>query len=158
MNEPFLPRSTPRPYLILWLLALFVSAQVAIAWLQYRQSEDELQGIVFSITEFGDYGDEFCPGDTIYISNTARLVKSPEVFRLIDTIWSADKRFTVVRDTEPEYVVITEAASPETSISITLPELEPGNYELRHAAECFGCNVAHYTVKFSIGELCGGDQ
>jgi hypothetical protein len=156
MNEP--GNSRPPQRVLIWLLALFAISQVVIAWLQYDYSTDERQGVVYGITEFGDYGDQWCPGDIISVSNSAKHLKSPEVFRIVDSIWSVDDRYTVVTDDSPEYIVITERSQPETRVSITIPDIPPGRYEFRHASECTGCDIAYYTVKFSVSEDCGGSQ
>lgn len=99
---------------------------------------------------------EFCPGDTVMWSLTVTVKGGPEQLLITRTIWSVDDARTVVFDVEPEYsVILGDELVAFPHLSLVVPELPAGSYQVRVAATGHLTTATAYAIPFTIPPSCG---
>ena len=137
------------PYIFLSFIATVLSV-VALGDVFVRSPHIAYTEVVFP--EQTDY----CPGDTIVWSLRVAVKGGPEQLLITRTIWDVGAARTVVFDVEPEYSVILGnelVAFPH--LSLVVPQLPPGRYEVRVATTGHLTIATAYAIPFTIPEGCG---
>lgn len=97
---------------------------------------------------------DLCPGETLEAFYIVEIQDKPAVYMIVESIWSIDESRTVVYDDHPAYVVHDAATNVYQILRRTVPALDPGRYELRHAAQPEHDAADMFRVPFTIREGC----
>lgn len=151
-NSPYLLSRKTRIWLtILWFLlsALVPLFVIRLTLAPYYRPPFEFETpVVLSETAL-------CPGESLTYQITLHINDVPTLAVNARTVWSVDRGITVTPDTAPRYVIWREVGTIRAEVMYPIPELPPGNYEVRSGTAGIGQGTTAYAVGFRIPEGCG---
>jgi hypothetical protein len=97
---------------------------------------------------------EFCPGDILEWRTIVSINQAPVMVLSVETVWSIDNANTAIIDNDISALIWTETGYSTRTIKFIIPDLPPGRYESRRAAQDFASAVDTYSVPFKISADC----
>lgn len=134
-------------------LALLLCAFLIFAMMQYEPPRP-VALYRYDVVDAG--AASFCPGDIIAFSQQVTVGNAPASLRIIKTVWSESEDRTIIWDESPEWANYAEPTIVRQVTRYEVPELMPGNYELRVSATGETWRTAMFVVPFVVRVGCGG--
>lgn len=101
----------------------------------------------------------YCPGETIEWPVAFAIRRAPVMVISVRSIWDVENNQTVTLQGPSAvgalaFTNYTETTSVSRTAKLVLPDLVPGEYQIRSAAQEFNSQAAAYQVPFQIKERC----
>lgn len=95
-----------------------------------------------------------CPGESFTYRQEMTIRDTPVQLRLVQTVWNVGDERTVIADTDPEFRNYVSPITVRATSVFVVPNLPPGEYELRETATGENWRTAAYSVLFSVRVGC----
>jgi len=102
-----------------------------------------------------------CPGDTLEWPVAFTVQRAPVMVISIRSIWDVDDNQTVTLPPgntfnagSLNFTNYTEVTSVERTAKVVIPDLAPGQYQIRSAVQEFNSQAAAYFVSFEVKDGC----
>lgn len=128
-------------------IAIYGAALVGVNW-WYNARPAEFH---FTQAVYQPVRSQVCPGDLLE-TRIQIVIEEPVVAQIIET-WVSEAGYTVVPDTEPEYI-IQQPKEVERPWTALVPKLEPGRYRVYHAASLLNGRKSIFYIPFTIPLDC----
>jgi hypothetical protein len=142
------------PFLLLLLAA------IAVLMATFTQPLRIAAPFVFSARSYEPVQREVCPGDTLEWPVAFTIQRAPVMVISVRSIWDVDANQTVALPPGEAvqgalmFTNYTETTHVDRSVSIPVPNLEPGEYQIRSAVQEFNSQAAAYAVGFRVKDDC----
>ena len=97
---------------------------------------------------------EVCPGEMMSYTVQIDIQVAPSQVMIVETVWSVDMGHTIIFDESPIWAAYTDPVRFAREFIYTVPQLEPGQYELRSVAQEFSSKPSAYSVPFTVRGDC----
>lgn len=93
---------------------------------------------------------DICPGNAISFQYESHVDRAPSIVWTVSTVWDIQTNRTVVFDQTPVASIYKEPTVVRQVITFQLPQLSPGQYEYRRAAQEFNSAAGILVIPFTV--------
>lgn len=140
-----------RRYLSSTLITIYIIAFLAVIGLiGVRRAQLNAPPLAYSAPAYAPEISTVCAGDTLHWHSQLAITDAPVLVTRYRTIWSLERNATVWVDPVLIYAIWTEPTTVRSNVSLLVPPLAPGIYEVRAAGQAEGTGIAYYIVRFVV--------
>lgn len=144
----------PLMALLLYAVLMVTANFVILGWTVLEARQDAIPPSEF--LEATGQADKatYCPGETMHLDLHFK-VNRDGVNIVYESWYNLDQQYTIVRESDPDYIVVRTTSQGHGVGFATVPNLPPGHYEYRRAIRGIGSPTSSVIgVPFLVPQEC----